>query len=41
MCAGGFITGQDEFWGKAREVAINLADVSSVILEPSAEAQHE
>lgn len=33
MCAGGFIIGRDDFWGKEEEVPINLADVSTVILE--------
>lgn len=32
MSAGGFISATDSFWGKTREVVINLADVSVVIL---------
>jgi len=33
LCAGGFIVGQDSFWGKMREAPINLGDVSCVIVE--------
>lgn len=40
MSAGGFISASDSFWGKPREVVINLADVSAVILSdaPGGEA---
>ena len=34
MCAGGFIGGKDNFWGKERETVINLGDVQAVVLEP-------
>lgn len=33
MVAGGFITCQDGFWGKPRELVVNLADAKTVILE--------
>lgn len=33
MCGGGFIIASDSFWGKSREIVINLADVKAVILE--------
>jgi len=31
---GGFISGRDSFWGKERELVINLVDVRAVMLEP-------
>lgn len=32
LCAGGFIVCKDSNYGTEREVAINLADVSTVVL---------
>lgn len=33
LCSGGFVVGQDSFWGKQREVPINLNDVICAIIE--------
>jgi len=35
LAAGGFIVGRDSFWGRVREVPINLSDVVCVMIYDS------